>query len=374
MEQVSISVGECVSLVNQTLEYAFPTLIVEGEVASFKVNQGKYVFFDLKDEEATIGCFMMIFSLRVPLEDGMRVRVQASPKLTQWGKFSLTVREVWPVGEGSLKRAFDLLYAKLDKEGLFAEERKRLLPQLPARIGVISSKDAAGYKDFMTILGQRWGGIDIQVAHVQVQGTGAPQQIIRALNYFNEQADPVEIVAIVRGGGSADDLAAFNDEPLVRAIAASRIPTIVGVGHEVDTSLADLVADVRAATPSNAAEILVPDKREIEANVTHLVGGMIRSLEAKVSRMYHTVELQMRTVGAILDQQSTRVTNKFRSLDAVLTQLNPRTALRRGYALVRDSGGGMIRSQEVKKGDMLGIETEKYHIKTEVKDVERKNT
>lgn len=145
---------------------------------------------------------------------------------------------------------------------MFAPERKRSLPEIPAHIAVISSTQAAGYADFVKILNERWGGLKVDVAHVQVQGTVAPDQIIRAINYFGEEEVLPEVLVIIRGGGSADDLAAFNDEPLVRAIAGSRIPTIVGVGHEVDVTLADMVADVRAATPSNAAQIVVPDKRE----------------------------------------------------------------------------------------------------------------
>ncbi len=139
MDQTILQVSDAIALINQTLDYAYPSIVVEGEVASFKVNQNKFVFFDIKDESATLGCFMMVFALRVPIEDGMRVRVVAQPKLTQWGKFSLTVRDVQPVGEGSLKRAFALLHAKLDKEGLFAAERKPTLPRIPSRVGVISS-------------------------------------------------------------------------------------------------------------------------------------------------------------------------------------------------------------------------------------------
>ncbi|MEO5499475.1 MAG: exodeoxyribonuclease VII large subunit, partial [Candidatus Saccharimonadales bacterium] len=266
-----LTVSEAIAYVNQTLEYAYPSITIEGEVSSFKLNQNKFVFFDIKDESGILNCFMMAFQLRVPVEDGMKVRITARPKVTDKGRFSLTVRDIKPVGEGSLKRSFDLLKAKLDKEGLFVAERKRQLPYLPSRIGVISSTSAAGYADFVKIISERWGGIELVIAHTQVQGIDAPRQIVRALTHFNEMADPVEAIAIIRGGGSADDLSAFNDEPLVRAIAASRIPTIVGVGHEIDTSLADLAADARAATPSNAAQLLVPDKQEIVRQLRGIV-------------------------------------------------------------------------------------------------------
>src|SRR6266496_3827609 len=240
MATLILGVSDLVALVNQTLEYAYPSVIVEGEVASFKVSKGRYVFFDLKDETSVVSCFMTVYQLRTSLEDGMKIRVVAQLKLTPWGKFSLTVREVVPMGAGSIKRSFELLRAKLEKEGLFDAARKRDLPKLPARIGLIASVESAGYADFIKILNARWGGVDVAVADVLVQGTEASRQIIEAIQYFNEQAEPVEVVVVVRGGGSAEDLAVFNDEPLVRTVAASRIPTLVGVGHEIDTSLADL--------------------------------------------------------------------------------------------------------------------------------------
>src|SRR6185503_4885736 len=207
MDRQILQVSDLLALINQTLEYAYPSVIVQGEVSSCKVSKGKFVFFDLKDDEGAVGCFMMAYGLRQPLEDGMRVQVIAQPKLTAWGKFSLTVREVMPVGEGSIKRAFEMLRAKLDKEGLFDPARKRMLPRIPRRIGLIASVESAGYADFIKILNHRWGGVDVTVADVQVQGMGAAEQIIGALAHFNQQAEPPETLVLVRGGGSADDLA-----------------------------------------------------------------------------------------------------------------------------------------------------------------------
>jgi exodeoxyribonuclease VII large subunit len=162
---------------------------------------------------------MSIYQLRVPLEDGMKIVVRGVPKVTKWGKFSFTVSAIKPVGDGSIKKAFELLKKKLSDEGLFAPEKKRELPKDLTKLGVISSTGAAGYADFVKILNARWGGIHVQVAHTQVQGMDAPDQIIRALKYFNERSE-VQVIAILRGGGSADDLSCFNDEELVRAIAA----------------------------------------------------------------------------------------------------------------------------------------------------------
>lgn len=357
------TVGDFIAVTNQTLEYAYPSVNIEGEVAGFKVNQGKFVFFDLKDNAGSIGCFMMLWQLRVPIEDGMKVIVTATPKLTQWGKFSLTVRAIRPSGEGNLKKSFELLKAKLEKEGLFAPERKRRLPEIPRYVAVISSTDAAGYKDFIKIVGDRWGGLKIDVAHVQVQGASAPDQMIRALRHFNEQETLPEVIVLIRGGGSADDLSAFNDEPLVREIAASRIPTLVGVGHEVDTSLADMAADVRAATPSNAAQILVPDRREIVQAVRHKVAVLLPRIDQLVESHRQQAAGALHAAFAAIERRHERFEDHLRHSRLLLAELDPRRVLARGYALVRGelSVGGIV---EIEKSDSI--------IKAEVKHVSKK--
>lgn len=335
MENVRISVSDFVALTNQTLEYAYPTVAIEGEVASFKVNQGKYVFFDLKDAGATVGCFMTVWQLKTPIEDGMKVIVEASPKLTQWGKFSLTVRLVRPLGEGALKKSFELLRAKLEKEGLFALDRKRSLPQMPQRIGVISSTQAAGYADFIKILDDRWGGVRVEVAHVQVQGQVAADQIIRALTYFNEQEEPPEVIVVLRGGGSADDLAVFNEEPLVRAIATSRTPVMTGIGHEVDESLADMAADVRAATPSNAAQLLVPDRHDVARSVHANVRRALTRLEAVLDHTKQAVTTQADAVFMRIMASEESLRQELAYLRRTAEQLDPYHILAKGYAVVR---------------------------------------
>lgn len=357
MEQPIFSVSDLISVVNQTLDFAYPSVVVEGEVASFKVSKGKFVFFDLKDEQGVVGCFMMVYQLRLPLEDGMKVRVVAQPRLTAWGKFSLTVRDVLPVGEGTIKRTFALLKQKLEAEGLFDASRKRLLPSIPASIGLIASVESAGYADFLKILDHRWQGMYVAVADVQVQGTNASDQVIRAIDYFNQQADLVEVLVIVRGGGSAEDLAIFNDELLVRAIAGSRIPTLVGVGHETDTSLADLAADVRAATPSNAAQILVPDKqallRELTQRESRLAERMTYRLQTVQQRVNGAAqEMLGHLEHALIDRQ-----HAVRQALGILRQLDPRVVLQRGYALVRNQQGSLVGAQPIKAGDQLTITT-----------------
>ena len=183
--EIIFSVSDFVAVSNDIFEKSFPSVLIEGEVSSFKINQKKFVFFDLKDEQSSLSCFMTVWQMRFPLEDGMKIVAEARPRLTAWGKFSLTVERVMPKGEGNLKKSFDILKQKLAREGLFDEDRKRDLPQNPQRIAVISSTQAAGFADFVKIINERWSGLKIRVAHTQVQGLVAADQIIRAIEYFN---------------------------------------------------------------------------------------------------------------------------------------------------------------------------------------------
>ncbi len=357
------SVSQFLASVNQTLEYAYQVVEIEGEVASFKVNQGKYVFFDLKDDDSTVSCFMTVWQMRAPIEDGMKLIVRATPKVTPWGKFSLTVQSYRPSGEGSLKKSFELLRAKLEKEGLFSPERKRALPRIPRKVAVISSTQAAGYADFIKIIESRWGGLSIEVAHTQVQGATAADQMIRAIRHFNGQDQLAEVMVMIRGGGSLDDLAAYNDEHLVREIASSRIPVMVGVGHETDTTLADLVADVRAATPSNAAQLLVPDRREMIANLRQLVRSMAVKTEQSIDQWRVDIKRQLaqslqQVVGRIDDSLQVH-----RSTMSRLRAYDPERVMQRGYAIIRGT---------VRPGAKLDIETAKNNITAEVIDVKAK--
>jgi exodeoxyribonuclease VII large subunit len=342
--EVKLSVSDFVAAVNQTLEYAYSSVMVEGEVSGFKVNQGKWVFFDLKDEESSISCFMPVWDLRMELEDGMKVVVRGIPKVTKWGKFSLTVKQAMPVGEGSIKKNFELLKKKLMAEGLFDVARKRPIPENLKKIGVISSTQAAGYADFCKIINARWGGLTILTAHTQVQGMAAADQIISALKYFNEKAE-VDIIAIIRGGGSADDLSVFNDEALTRAIAASRIPVITGIGHEIDESLADLAADIRASTPSNVAEMLTPDRQaemmRIKGNVERLNNKIIQEATAMRKDVVSRLDEALR----FLRQKIVEVENEINSKRRILQSVNPETTLKRGYAIVT---GDLIEGNVVK--------------------------
>ena len=357
------SVSDFQAVCNQIMETAFSGVVIEGEVASFKVNQGKFVFFDLKDEQSSVGCFMMKFALRFPLEDGMKVRVRAVPKLTNWGKFSLTVQTIMPVGEGGLKKSFELLKKKLTSEGLFAPERKRPLPTPLTKIGVISSTQAAGYADFCKILNERWGGLEVQVAHTQVQGMVAADQIIRALNYFNERSE-VQVIAVIRGGGSADDLAVFNDEALVRAIAASKIPVITGIGHEVDESLCDLVADVVASTPSNAAQMLTRDRKEVIANCQADVKRINNLLNTKIDEILVQNRGEVERVAQQIVVKITTMEQEVQAQIKILAQLNPENVLARGYALVTGN---------IDVGNVVKITTSKMEIDAKIEKISERS-
>lgn len=364
MENVQLTVSDFVALINQTLEYAYPTVSVVGEVSEFRVSQGKWVSFKLKDADAVVDCFMGIYQLRIPLEDGMKVMVVAAPRVNaKWGKFSLNIRAVKPVGEGSIKKGFELLKAKLEAEGLFAPERKRVLPRVPSHVAVITSTESAAYADFCKIINERWGGMEVAVAHTQVQGDPAPDQIIRAIKYFNNLEKLPEVLVIVRGGGSAEDLMTFNDELLAREIAGSRIPTLVGVGHEVDHTLADMVADRRAATPTNAAEILVPDRHDLirsaHQQATSLGYQLVQAIDEHSARTKEQLDMAFRRIRERLDDHFERLA----SLRLVISQANPDNILKRGYALLRG---------EQKPGGTIEVETFQSYITAEVKDVRSK--
>lgn len=358
--EVIYSVSDFIATSNDIFEKSFPSVLIEGEISSFKVNQNKFVFFDLKDEESVLGCFMTVWQLRFPLEDGMKVVAQVKPKLTNWGKFSLTVEKITPKGEGSLKKSFEILKEKLTREGLFDENRKRRIPQDLQKVAVISSTQAAGYADFIKIINERWGGLKIIVAHTQVQGMVASDQIIRAIDFLNSQSELPDVIAIIRGGGSADDLAVFNDEKLVRAVANSRVPIITGIGHEIDQSLCDLAADFAASTPSNVAQILTPNKfdemRFLRSKILHASDLLLSKIaELKKSNREKNQEIRDKILQNIFDQK-----REIQAKKRILESYNPQNILAKGYALI---------SGEIATSKEITIKTIDKTITAEVKNV-----
>ncbi len=408
------SVSQFVEFVNAALGSAvFPEgAAVEGEVTGYRTSQGKWIWFDLKDEGALINCFATVWQLRSPIEDGMRVRAFGLPKIhPKSGKFSLVVERVELVGEGALRRAYELLKKKLTDEGLFAPERKRPLPAFPRRIGLIASAESAAYGDFLRILGNRWGGLEIVLADVQVQGRAAVPQIVNAFRYFNEHPDAAEVLVLTRGGGSLEDLQAFNSEEVARAVFGSRLPVVVGVGHERDESLADHAADVRASTPTNAAEIVVPDRRDVAAAISaaadrltgamnsavavraagvadmagHLESGARRAAAgfdlrlARLTRQAAAFAADLRSRSAAVGAASGRLTAAMAALgsgfgsgvaakERLLRGLDPRRLLERGYALVTRAGRVVKAASDVGVGERVDIRLARGRLGAEVTD------
>ena len=352
---LELTVSEFVALLNQTLEYAYPDLIIIGELANFRVSKNKWVYFDLKDDTSTVKFFGTIYQLPGPLEDGMILKVRGIPKLHNLYGFSVNVQTITPSGEGSIRRAADLLAIKLSKEGLFDEVRKRPIQYPPETIGLIASKQSAAYADFNKILNARWGGINIEFIDVQVQGEIAPAQITAALEQFNSSAKQPDVLVLIRGGGSAEDLAAFSTEMVTRAVSASRIPTLIAIGHEIDVSLAERAADVHASTPSNAAELLVPDKKAVlrelsrdRLSLSDIVQAIVQNNKRYVSEK--NVELY-EEIKNILSRNLQKVTNA----KLLLNAFDPISIMRRGYAIVRFNNIALRDTQRLQKDDKVEV-------------------
>ena len=365
--ELVLEVSDFVAVFNQTLSYAYPTVTIQGELANFRVSKNRWVYFDLKDEFSSVKFFGTVYQLPGPLEDGLMLQVNGAPKLHPQYGFSITIQNIQPVGEGSIKKAMALLEAKLTKEGLFDDSRKRSLPYPPKTVGLIASSESAAYHDFCKILNARWGGVEVYLADVQVQGESSPSQLISALEYFNSSSDQPDVIVMTRGGGSPEDLAAFSTEQVTRAVAASRIPTLVAVGHEIDVSLAELAADKRASTPSNAAELLVPDRKSELEKIRYYQKVMIDLvLQNQESRSNKLLEKSAELNGLIEDI----ICNKQESLKVkidLLGALNPKSILDRGYAIVRDDNEKPIKStKNLKNNQQISVQLKDGKVKTKI--------
>ena len=372
--EIVLTVSQCVEAINITLD-SLGELTVEGEVSEFKIIQNKWVTFDIKDNTSVLKCFMTVWNLRTQIEDGMLVKVSGQANLRAKGFLSFVVKNVRPSGEGSLKRALELLKKKLEQEGLFALDRKRTLPRFPEHIAFITSRDAAAYNDFLKVLSARQGGLRISFIHTQVQGLEAPDQIIAALSTANTELTNLDAIVLVRGGGSMEDLMAFNDEHVVRAVASSRTPIVVAIGHERDVCLSELAADVRASTPSNAAELLVKHREEIALDISRLTSSLSRELTSRITNkrsniisMTHAIGNRLKTTSQSAQQMISRIAsvslrirdtiqssqNKIDGMKRILLALSPEQTLKRGYSITRTKSGTVIRSaSDTKDGDEL---------------------
>lgn len=379
MEEAALSVGQFIQIINETLRQTFAgPFVIEGEISGYTVKDGKWIIFSLKDEaeaNTKLKCFATVYKVSGSFEDGMRVRVSGMPSVKQWSDFQLDVQQMEPVGEGALKRAYDLLKKKLEAEGLFSIARKREIPKFPERIGLITSSDAAAYGDFLRILNNRWGGVTVLHANVRVQGKEAVGEILQAFQAFgslskNERPD---VIVLTRGGGSLEDLHAFNDEQVARAVYGSSIPVVCGVGHERDESLCDFVADVRASTPSNAAERVVPDRRDVSYALNMMIERMGDRLHRTIDDRKNVIDSAMRSITHVMERQKASVDHIVQRLllrtggwtaqirqsveasERLLKNVDPTRVLSRGYSIVKIGEKVIKDASELEAGAMIEV-------------------
>lgn len=358
-------------------------VFVVGELSNFTnhYKSGHY-YFSMKDQKCALKCVMFAsYASRVRFrpQDGMRVLVRGRISVYEAsGQYQLYVEDMQPDGVGALSLAYEQLKKKLEQEGLFQAERKLPLPRFPKRVGVVTSPTGAAIRDIEHILGRRFPLAQVVVCPVLVQGEGAPAQIIEAVRRFNE-AQAADVLIVGRGGGSMEDLWAFNDEGVARAVAASRIPVISAVGHETDFTICDFAADLRAPTPSAAAELAVPDGAEVAAQIASSVRKLRHAAETAVGR--NQIRLQRLLQSRVLSDPQEMVEKRRMRLDvlsselsfhfseqlsgeqkrfsqymAKLDALNPMKVLSRGYAIVRTAQGEVIKSiNETEDGQNLDI-------------------
>lgn len=274
------------------LEAEFPDVWVEGEISNTHSAQSGHLYFTLKDERAQIRCVCFrdqVRGLRFRPEDGLKVTVRGGVSVYEArGEYQIYVSQIEPMGLGALQLAFEQLKKKLEAEGLFDAERKKPLPALPRRIGIVTSPQGAAIRDILRVLRRRFPNLHVTLFPVKVQGEGAPEEIARAIRHFN-RAELADVMIVARGGGSLEDLWAFNEEIVARAIAASEIPIITGIGHETDTTIADFAADMRAPTPSAAAEIVVRTRAEFEKHIDDCTRTLVQHMRYFFSERRHAV-------------------------------------------------------------------------------------
>jgi exodeoxyribonuclease VII large subunit len=315
-------------LVRDLLGDVFPQVWIEGELSNVAKPASGHLYFTLKDSGAQVRCAMFkpkAAALRFRPLDGMQVLLRAKVGLYEpRGEFQLVAEYMEPAGEGALQREFEQLKARLDAEGLFAQARKRTLPRYARRIGVITSATGAAVRDVMSVLARRWPLADVEVLPVPVQGREAPPAIVAMLRKASA-SKRYDVLLLTRGGGSLEDLWAFNDEAVARAIHASAVPVVSAVGHEIDFSIADFVADLRAPTPSAAAELLVPDAVAVDRHLQQLQQRLLnlqqRQLQAQAQRVDHLLaRLQTQRPQARLQRDRERLLHLQHRLGVVLRE------------------------------------------------------
>lgn len=384
MEATICTVTQVNQYIKGVLEAAegLDTLLVRGELSNYKMYPSGHHYFSLKDSESSLRCVMFrgaASKLRFRPENGMRViaggRISVFPRD---GAYQLYCAELTPDGVGDLHVAFEQLKAKLYAEGLFRPEHKKPLPAYPQRIAIITSSAGAAVHDMIRILRKRYPLAKVLLLPVRVQGAEAPPEIVGAIRYANRWR-LADVIITGRGGGSMEDLWAFNDERVARAIFESELPVISAVGHEPDVTIADFVADVRAATPSNAAELAVPDREELrqilEKNRSYLLRMQGKQLEVARARLQALTQRRVmqnaltsiedkrvaldyvqKNLVSAMQKRIAAQRQQFVRLTASLDALSPLRVLGRGYAIVRDSAGGILKDASTTQvGDEIDV-------------------
>jgi exodeoxyribonuclease VII large subunit len=386
------TITEITRQIKLSLEAGFSHVTVMGEISNLNRHSSGHMYFTLKDEGAALSAVLWrsrVGSLGFSPEDGVKVVVRGD--ITVYpprGNYQIDVQAMQPLGIGELQLEFERLKKQLLAEGLFDEERKKPIPQYPSRIGIITSPTGAALQDIITIISRRFPAVELLIAPVRVQGTGAAKEIAEAIAMMNESRG-ADVLIVGRGGGSLEDLWPFNEEIVARAIDASQIPIISAVGHEVDFSISDFVADLRAPTPSAAAELVVPDRRTIletlrnyrytindtmgsiidrlRERVAQIVGSYAFNRPVDVLRQYsqHHDELEHRLHSSFL--HGYRLTqHRAQALRQRVEALNPDLVLKRGYALVRKEDMIVKSRSELRHDDMLTIQFHDGKIRTRV--------
>ena len=368
-EPLVLSVSELSLLIKSTLETEFPTVWVGGEVSNLTRPHSGHIYLTIKDAHAQIRAVMWRTAasrLRFDLQDGQQVICQGSLDVyPPRGSYQLVIRQLEPRGQGALQLAFRQLHARLAAEGLFDARHKKPLPKFPRCLAFVTSPTGAAIRDFLEVIRRRWQGVHVLVIPARVQGDGAAADIVQGIERANRLRIPPDILILGRGGGSLEDLWCFNDEAVVRAVFASRIPVVSAVGHEIDVTLCDLVADVRALTPTEAAERVVPSADEVLAGLQNFRGRLAASLRNRAAaaqmrlaqlaqqrffrrpfqlvqdRSRRVDELELRSTRAI-QRQLARAKDRVAALAGRLDSLSPLAVLSRGYSLTYRTGDGQL--------------------------------
>ena len=322
---------------------------VTGEITNLKYHSSGHIYFSITDENSKINCFFpssYVKNLQIALRDGLKIIINGYINVyKKGGTYTLFVRSVESCGEGDLMAAFELLKRKLDAEGLFAAEHKKPIPTFPRKIGIITSETGAALQDILKIIKSRTNLVDIIVFPVLVQGAAAAADIAAALDKINDSfEDIIDTLIVGRGGGSAEDLQAFNEECVARAIYRSKIPVISAVGHEIDFTIADFVADKRAETPTAAAEMAVPDTKELRRKIEFYRDNLVAEMKGKIRLDKLTTDNYLLEMQSTLRSILTAAEHKMEKFSLILEENNPKNILAKGYSILQAPKGEVISS------------------------------